>query len=123
MSRPRLFVLAMYAMRLDPERLHFTPQPDGTVSWVLKETLEEESGIFPEVSLWAAGAVASSVEEARALGMQRLLEERPWQEGWVNHHVTVNAVPRDLLLKAVRWSAEGAPAEGSEQEEPPELLM
>ncbi|HEX8709504.1 MAG TPA: hypothetical protein VF723_14765 [Pyrinomonadaceae bacterium] len=120
MNKRRLYVLAMYAMRLDPERVDFTPQADGTVKWELKDSLEEQAGIFPAVSLWAVGAVADSEEQAREMGMQRLLDERPWQEGWVNHHVTVNAVPRDILLKAVEWAG---PDEPGGDEGLPELIM
>ncbi len=108
MSKQRLFVLAMYAMKLDPARVKFTPQEDGTVHWELKEILDERAGVFPSVSLWAVAAVAHSEEEAKEMGMQRLLEECPWQEGWVNHHVTINTVPRKILLKA---------AESAEEEE------
>ncbi len=57
--------------------------------------------------------------------MRRLLEECPWQEGWVNHRVTLNAVPREVLLKAAAWSAE---EQAEEQAEgggpgPSELIM
>ncbi|HEY0003682.1 MAG TPA: hypothetical protein VGB17_02640 [Pyrinomonadaceae bacterium] len=122
MERPKLFVMAMYAMKLDPERLNFTPQPDGTVRWELKETLDERAGIFPAVSLWAVGALASSEEQAREAGMQQLLEQCPWQEGWVNHHLTINAIPREILSKAVHWSREDT-AESEEEQDLPELLM
>ncbi len=103
--------MAMYAMKLDPERVLFTPQEDGTVHWELKEMLDEQAGLFPSVSLWAVAAVASSEDEAKEMGMQRLLEECPWQEGWVNHHVTINTVPRKILLKAA-----SAPEEDDEDE-------
>jgi hypothetical protein len=106
MAKQRLFVLAMYAMKLDPERVRFTPQEDGTVHWELKEMLDERAGLFPSVSLWAVAAVAESEDEAKEMGMQRLLEECPWQDGWVNHHVTINTVPRKILLKAAQWPEE-----------------
>lgn len=121
-KQPKLYVLAMYAMKLDPERVEFAPQPDGSVEWELKETLDKGAGIFPAVSLWAVGAVAHSEEQARDAAMQRLLAERPWQEGWVNHRVTINALPRDVLLRAVSQLAEEAADEG-DQEESPELIM
>ena len=116
------YVMAMYAMKLDPERVEFTPQPDGTVSWALKETLEERAGIFPSVSLWAVGVVASSEEQAREAGMERLLEECPWQEGWVNHHVTVNTIPREILSKALSASADDEDDEETDADAP-DLLM
>ena len=117
MDNPRLFVLAMYAMKLDPERVRFTPQDDGTVHWELKEMLDERTGIFPSVSLWAVAAVAESEEEAKEMGMERLLSECPWQEGWVNHHVTVNAVPRDIMVKASSWTTEEERDEDDERGE------
>lgn len=121
MDQPKLFVLAMYAMKLDPERLNFTPQPDGTVQWELKETLDEQAGIFPAVSLWAVGAVAYSAEQAQEMGMQQLLEKCPWPEGWVNHHVTINTIPHEVILKAARWSQDDAPED--DEQELPDLLM
>ena len=117
MDNPRLFVLAMYAMKLDPERVRFTPQEDGSVHWELKELLDERTGIFPSVSLWAVAAVAESEDEAKEMGMERLLSECPWQEGWVNHHVTVNPVPRDILAKAASWRAGGGEEEDGEDDE------
>lgn len=113
----RLFVMAMYAMKLDPARVRFTPQEDGTVHWELKEMLDEQAGLFPSVSLWAVAAVAQSEEEAREMGMQRLLDECPWQEGWVNHHVTINTVPRKILLKAAESPEEDEKQEDDEQDE------
>jgi hypothetical protein len=120
MSKQRLFVLAMYAMKLDPARVRFTPLEDGTVHWELKELLDEQTGLFPSVSLWAVAAVATSAEEAKEMGMQRLLEECPWQEGWVNHHVTINTVPRKILLKAAASPDE--PDEDDKQEDS-EVIM
>lgn len=117
MAKHRLFVLAMYAMKLDPERVRFTPQEDGTLRWELKETLEEQAGIFPSVSLWAVAAVAPSEEQAKEMGMDRLLAECPWQEGWVNHHVTINSVPRDILLKAAAEMEEDAAPQEEEDDD------
>jgi hypothetical protein len=124
MAEQRLFVLAMYAMKLDPSRVLFTPQEDGTVRWELKELLDERTGLFPSVSLWAVAAVARSEDEAKEMGMQRLLEDCPWQEGWVNHHVTVNAVPQDILSKVTeRRTADEEPDENERETDGPELLM
>lgn len=117
MAKLKLFVLAMYAMKLDPERVTFTPHEDGTVHWELKEMLEEQAGLFPSVSLWAVAAVAESPEQAKEMGMQRLIEECPWQEGWVNHHVTINPVPRDILLKAAQAQDDDEPDTDEEQDE------
>jgi hypothetical protein len=124
MAKSRLFVLAMYAMKLDPERVRFTPQEDGTLHWELKEMLDEQTGIFPSVSLWAVAAVADSAEQAKEMGMERLLQECPWQEGWVNHHVTLNTVPRDILLKAARDNEGDDPeADGDDDGDEAEVIM
>lgn len=124
MANQRLFVLAMYAMKLDPSRVRFTPQEDGTVHWELKEMLDEQAGLFPSVSLWAVAAVAESEEDAKEMGMQRLLEECPWQEGWVNHHVTINRVPRKIVLKAAHLPDEDEEEErDDDREDEPEAIM
>lgn len=123
MAKQRLFVLAMYAMKLDPERLRFTPQEDGTVHWELKDLLDERAGLFPSVSLWAVAAVAETEDEAREMGMQRLLEECPWQEGWVNHHVTLNTVPSKILLKAAADAPKAEEGEDGDEQDEPEVVM
>lgn len=123
MAKQRLFVLAMYAMKLDPERVRFTPQEDGTLHWELKETLEEQAGIFPSVSLWAVAAVAQSEEQAKEMGMERLLQDCPWQDGWVNHHVTINSVPRDILLKAAAETEEDVETYDNDEGDEPEAIM
>jgi hypothetical protein len=123
MAKQRLFVLAMYAMKLDPERVTFTPQEDGTVHWELKDLLDERAGLFPSVSLWAVAAVAQSEEEAKEMGMQRLLSECPWQEGWVNHHVTINTVPRKILLKAAEGSQEDEEGNADDEGDESEVIM
>jgi hypothetical protein len=123
MATQKLFVLAMYAMKLDPARVRFTPQEDGTVHWELKELLDEQAGIFPSVSLWAVAAVAQSVEEAKEMGMQQLLEECPWQEGWVNHHVTINTVPRKIILKAAAEPEEVEETDADDDGDEAEVIM
>jgi hypothetical protein len=123
MAEQKLFVLAMYAMKLDPSRVRFTPQEDGTVHWELKEMLDERTGLFPSVSLWAVAAIAASEDEAKEMGMQRLLEDCPWQDGWVNHHVTVNAVPHDILSRVKEGRTEDETDEEEREGEGPELIM
>ncbi|HEY0321257.1 MAG TPA: hypothetical protein VGC66_09905 [Pyrinomonadaceae bacterium] len=123
MAKQRLFVLAMYAMKLDPARVRFTPQEDGTVHWELKELLDEQAGVFPSVSLWAVAAVAQSAEEAKEMGMQRLLDECPWQEGWVNHHVTINKVPRKIVLKAAQSQEEDETPGAETDEDDSDVIM
>jgi len=129
MGTLKLYVLAMYAMKLDPERINFTPQPDGTVKWELKEMLDEQAGLFPAVSLWAVAAIARSEEQAQEMGMRRLLAERPWQEGWVNHHVTINLIPHEVILKITNQTMEEAGGEDDNdddeggRQEWPELVM
>ena len=113
----------MYAMKLDPARVRFTPQEDGTVHWELKEMLDEQAGLFPSVSLWAVAALAESEDEAKEMGMQRLLEECPWQDGWVNHHVTINTVPRKILMKAADWPDEDEEPEDEDEQDEPEVIM
>jgi hypothetical protein len=123
MAKQRLFVLAMYAMKLDPARVTFTPQEDGTVHWELKDLLDERAGLFPSVSLWAVAAVAQSEEEAKEMGMQQLLDECPWQEGWVNHHVTINIVPRKIVLKAATWSEEDEEGDADDEQDESDVIM
>jgi hypothetical protein len=123
MAKQRLFVMAMYAMKLDPARVRFTPQEDGTLHWELKETIEEQAGIFPSVSLWAVAAVAQSEEQAREMGMERLLEECPWQEGWVNHHVTINSVPREILLKVAAETEYDTEQYEDDERDEPDVIM
>lgn len=95
---PKLYLLALFALKLDPGTLNYTEHPDGSVTWTRKNPTGD--GEFPPVSLEAIGVVAESEEQAWAHGMEYLLGAHPWQDGWVNHHVTVNRVPRANLLRA-----------------------
>ena len=60
--------------------------------------------LMPEVSatLGALGAVAASDEEAQQLGMARLLDSCPLNEGWTSHYVTASVIKRVELLKAAK---------------------
>jgi|GEM_PF-2378754 len=80
-------------------------------------------GYEHEVYLRVALAVAAGEDEARAKTEGRLLELCPPEEGWVNHHVTLNHVPKDALREALAAVADDGPGgdEGGE-EEWPELL-
>lgn len=86
-------------MKLNPDDLVYTPQPDGTMKWDFKADADVDGRKVPEVSLWALGCVAASVEEAKRLGMGQLLEVCPLEQGWVNHYASVNTVSRETLLR------------------------
>ncbi|MEJ7616246.1 MAG: hypothetical protein WKF30_04570 [Pyrinomonadaceae bacterium] len=72
----RLYVMALYATR---------PETDFGES------------IDHEVSLRVAMTVAASDEEARGKGLAQLGEWCPPIDGWVNHHVTLNILPKESL--------------------------
>jgi hypothetical protein len=76
-----------------------------------------------EVYLRVALAVARDEAEARARTTERLLELCPREEGWLNHHVTLNHVPVAALREAlaVVGDEENGDAEAGE-EDWPELL-
>ena len=96
----RLYVMALYATR----PLGATADPHAH-----------------EVSLRVALAVASTEEEAREKGSARLLEWCPPGEGWVNHRVSLNHVPRAAMQRALEFiSGDSRPGvEGDEGEDDP----
>jgi hypothetical protein len=76
-----------------------------------------------EVYLRVALAVARDEDEARERTIARLLELCPPEEGWLNHHVTLNHVPLHALREALAAVAdEGPGAAEAGEEDWPELL-
>lgn len=77
-----------------------------------------------EVALRVAMALSSNDDEAKAHGMTQLLALCPPQEGWVNHHVTVNPVTREQLRSVLAVLTNEA-HDGDEDDAPgvPELIM
>lgn len=116
----KFYLLALYAMRLNPDDIIYTPQPDGSLKWEMKESYRQRNEPFPAISLWALGAVAYSKEEAKLKGMEKLMEACPWQEGWVNHSVTVNTISRDTLLRIV---ADATSEHNGDELEWPDVIM
>lgn len=97
MSKPRLFLIALYAAQSDPTwragdteergRVHaFPPGPTQQAAFVLS----------------AQGIVADSEGEAREVGMQLALETWPAEDGWVNHSVAANTVSPEMFSRIVK---------------------
>jgi hypothetical protein len=116
----KFYLLALYAVKLDPEDVTYTELPDGTIRYEIKDAAKQRGELFPPVSIWPQGVVAESEDQARALGLAALMAECPWQDGWVAHHVTVNIVSRATLLKIVEDATGDHGDSGSEG---PELVM
>jgi hypothetical protein len=121
MSESKFYLLALYAMKLNPDDVVYTSEEDGSIKWDFKPGKKTMGEGFPLVSLWALGAVAQSADEAKAQGMEKLMEVCPSQQGWVNHHVSINTVSRATLLRVVE-DATGT-SERTEDDEWPDILM
>ncbi|MEJ7711000.1 MAG: hypothetical protein WKF84_14330 [Pyrinomonadaceae bacterium] len=89
----RLYAMALYATR--PEAAADTG-----------ESLEHEA------SLRVAMTVAASDDEAREKGMTQLHEWCPPILGWINHHVTLNIVPKESLRSFLDTVSDDPPDEG-----------
>lgn len=121
MSESKFYLLALYAMQLNPDDVIYTPEEDGLIKWTFKPGRNTTGEGFPPFSLWALGAVAQSADEAKAQGMEKLMEVCPWQQGWVNHSVSINTVSRASLLRVVE-DATGT-SESTKDEEWPDIIM
>jgi hypothetical protein len=102
-GRPCLYALALYATR-----------PAGGGAGAAEH----------EVYLRVALAVAAGESEARAKVTARLMELCPPEQGWLNHHVTLDRVPRESLEELLSAVAGGGDAGGEgDGLDFPELLM
>ena len=97
MAHRQFYLLALYAMKLDPATFDITPLPEGGSSWAVKPDADFSEAGLPIFALWAAGAVADSEDEAQAKGLNLIMQRCPPEEGWINHSVSVNPVSRTDL--------------------------
>lgn len=95
MSKPRLYLLALCAMQTNSD---WKPVPGDNFSRA--QTIEGSD--MPTMALWAQGVVAASDEEARATGMEVILEACPLGEGWINHIVAANTISPEMFNRIVR---------------------
>jgi hypothetical protein len=119
MNELKFYLLALYAAKCDPNDVIPTPQPDGSIRWEIKPgTIIDR---VPDASLWALGIVANSEAEARARGMEVLLERLPPKDGWVAHSVAANTLPREISNQIAEIVI-GTPKE-SNDDEWPDIIM
>lgn len=99
----RLYVMALYATR---------------------PAEEPAESLAHEVSLRVAMTVAASDEEARQKGFNQLREWCPPIDGWMNHHITLNIVPKESLKSLMETVSDDPPEDDeSETVEWPEVIM
>ncbi len=116
----KLYLLALYALKIDPERLIIIKDDDGRVSWQVDDGVDQMISIDSPVMLWAQAVVADSEDEARQVGLESILKECPLEDGWINHHASVNTASKESLTKALEFLSEAA---GGEDEEWPEPIV
>ena len=68
-----------------------------------------------EVSIRVAMTVASSDEEARDKATAQLYEWCPHEEGWINHHIALNVVSKEILRDLLAGLSEDPPSPESDQ--------
>lgn len=104
----RLYVMALYATRPTPE-----------------ETEDAAEADEHEVSLRVAMTVAESDEEARRKGLAQVRAWCPPYEGWVNHHVTLNIVPKEALKNFYETISDDPPEpkDRGDDQDWPDLIM
>jgi hypothetical protein len=116
--KPKLYVMALHAVKADPSVVKITEYADGSYRWEMVEGATFAG--LPVMLLSAYLILAASHEEAEAAGMRKILEEAPAREGWISHHVTLNTVSReqladvlgrydDMLAEVVEDGGEGEP--------------
>ena len=102
MKQRALYVLAFYAEKLRPDVALDIDNLNGASDFVLNSA--DATGERLQHRLIADAVVAASDEEAKQLGVERVLARFPEEEGWANHEVTVAIVTREFLLDAVEQS-------------------
>jgi hypothetical protein len=120
MSRRKLFMLALYAMKPDPNRVEITSNPDGSYHWKMKDGLKAVDQFAP-VAMLAAMACAESEEEAYNFGVSIILEQYPVENGWINHHATLNPISIEAISKVIQVISHDTDEE--DEHEQPDLIM
>ena len=116
MKRHAMYVLALYAVRVNSDAEHEADRAGATGLAPLSSP--DATRHHVEHRLIADAVIAASDEEAKRMGVERVLARCPADEGWIYHEVTVAIVTREFLLDAVRQADETR-----DDSDAPEMVM
>ncbi len=89
----KVFVMALYATRPDPEFMDVVELGEGRIGYRICYR-EEEVNLSSPIGLTAHWEVAESEAEAKQMALETALELYPRADGWRGHAVVVQ--PRSL---------------------------
>ncbi len=124
MNNLKLYVMALYAMKPDPEFMEVVEQAEGCIEYRLHHR-DEDMFLSSPIGLAAHVELAESSDEAKQMGLDVALDMWPRADGWIGHTAVVQARSLQEALREAFGSASGCPlwAEETESGEAPELLM
>ncbi len=122
MNNLKLYVMALYAVKPDPEFMDITEPGHGRVGYRVES--REDMNLTAHSFLDSHMDVAASLEQAKEYGLERALEKWPKAEGYVAHTVAITEVRKADVEWFLDLLPSGTPEAGQDSDsEVSELLM
>ncbi len=124
MNNLKLYVMALYAVKPDPEFMEVVEQAEGRIEYRLHHR-DGEMGLSSPIGLAAHVELAESSDEAKQMGLDVALDIWPRTDGWIGHTAVVQARSLQEALREAFGSTFGCLlwAEETESGEASGLLM
>lgn len=122
MSEPQLFIMALFAMKPDPEQMNVVEEGNGQIGYQVRH--REGMNLSSPIFIAAHVDIATSPEDAKQYGLECALEMWPRKDGWVAHSVAVTRVSKAEVMELLDLVPEKAsPEDTAVNEETEELIM
>ncbi len=118
MNAPRLFIMALYAVKPDPELMDVTEESEvGRISFRVHYR-DGEVQLSSPIGLAPYAEVAQEADEAKQMGLETALELWPREQGWVGHAVAVSSrnLEADFKEEAFGWMPNALDIEDEEED-------
>ncbi len=124
MNNLKLYVMALYAVKPDPEFMEVVEQAEGCIEYRLHHR-DGEMALSSPIGLAAHVELAESSDEAKQMGLDVALDMWPRTDGWIGHTAVVQVRSLQEAMREAFGSASGCPlwAEETESSEASDLLM
>ncbi len=94
----KFYLVGLYALKPDLGSVVYTRGADGTIErWDIAPGYILDA--FPQFYLEGVGVVAQSEEQARIVGLNKLLKHCPVEDGWILHNAAIHTISRSDLLQ------------------------
>jgi hypothetical protein len=114
MHEPKLFIMALYAVKPDPECMEVIEKENGRFGYKLQSN--DDVYLTHSVAIAPYTDLATSEEEAKQYGLEYALKMWPRKDGWVMHFVGVMMIEKAEMMEMLALVPE-RPSEVGEEEE------